>query len=656
MTRVLNKTAPMRVADVGRDRMHMSADMPVFTLPALTLPPLRPPPGPQLSYSADSVLQHFNTLSAAEVVVLRRFLRFSVSEWNGVASVLEMQPDSRDGCSALRAAWSMAHRRIEGSDGPVIVSCVSIPRHTIDRPRQHKSTSTMRSRPRHGTIRSETRLRAQLLSSLTTLQSLSCQLRDGILEVPRMVDLDSSSGALAYVRRLGIDKLVHTLARALLRQCRVAWTAWRLCMDMDRQSTKILKVISLMRYRVLSTTFSQIVLKLLRRVMRIWLRTIHWETLSRKIALERVAAIHIQRVFRGYRVRLAQARRIERGDLERVYDALVLLQAFFRGRVARLRYLKLRRIWDEDRSVRLIQRVVRGGLGRQTATRRRELLMRRRGATLFQAAFRGWLVRRDCMRRQRLSVQNTSAVLMQAAARGFIARRRVHAMLRHRHHEQSVLVLQRLTRGFLARKNLHKKLAKIDAYRRERNAAAVVIQKVYRGFRARVIAYIMRREYARLKTIRDPAATKINGAARCFLARRLYKEKVRARYSRWVEQARDVKEFWSDEYNMWYYFIERTGESFWEPPKTGYTKSDGNLVLESGAVIPDPLVFADDPLQIPLMMNEHMCSECSIYTAIRACTQCGDGFCVPCYKSQHATGSRLRHVNITYAVSLYMLL
>jgi hypothetical protein len=155
----------------------------------------------------------------------------------------------------------------------------------------------------------------------------------------------------------------------------------------------------------------------------------------------------------------------------------------------------------------------------------------------------------------------------------------------------------------------------------------------------------MRREAIRLKAIREPAATKINNAARRYLARRVRIKKEKARYQEWIANAKRVKEYWSDDYNAWYYYDDESGETFWEPTKTGYTKHDSQLVLASGQVIDDPTLFIEDDMQDALAkpVDSKFCSECSTRVAIRMCLQCGDKFCCPCYKEQHATGSRLKH-------------
>ena len=60
--------------------------------------------------------------------------------------------------------------------------------------------------------------------------------------------------------------------------------------------------------------------------------------------------------------------------------------------------------------------------------------------------------------------------------------------------------------------------------------------------------------------------------------------------ARWVTQARNIREMWSDDAQDYFYYDETTGESEWEPSRLGYTRHDGKLILESGECVIDPEV------------------------------------------------------------------
>ena len=83
------------------------------------------------------------------------------------------------------------------------------------------------------------------------------------------------------------------------------------------------------------------------------------------------------------------------------------------------------------------------------------------------------------------------------------------------------------------------------------------------------------------------------------------------------------------------------GDSYWEPTTEGYKKSDGQLVLTSGALIKDPstLTVEENEERFP----KDICTECSERFAIRSCKECGDNYCTPCFKSSHGAGTRRNH-------------
>jgi hypothetical protein len=51
-----------------------------------------------------------------------------------------------------------------------------------------------------------------------------------------------------------------------------------------------------------------------------------------------------------------------------------------------------------------------------------------------------------------------------------------------------------------------------------------------------------------------------------------------------MDDARTWVETWSEDAMKWFYHNKATGEALWEPPRSGYTKGDGRLVLKSGKV------------------------------------------------------------------------
>ena len=180
----------------------------------------------------------------------------------------------------------------------------------------------------------------------------------------------------------------------------------------------------------------------------------------------------------------------------------------------------------------------------------------------------------------------------------------------------------------------------------ERYNAAVKIQKLARGFTGRKKFMTVTLEVRRRFRKEANAATLINNMMRGFLSRITYKKKKTQRYNLLLFNARSWIETWSADENRWYYYNEKTQESLWEPPRCGYTKNDGVLVLESGQVLEDPAYSGaelNNEESESLWEQKRKCSECEERVATRACNECGDKFCTKCYKSTHATGTRRDH-------------
>lgn len=118
----------------------------------------------------------------------------------------------------------------------------------------------------------------------------------------------------------------------------------------------------------------------------------------------------------------------------------------------------------------------------------------------------------------------------------------------------------------------------------------------------------------------------------------------------------------------WLHVDTQTGEAIWAPPPSGYTKADGNLVLRTGQVIPDPVdgdlssiarkrlspydadkaKLADDASGQETEAEESddedkLCVECEEEDARRRCEQCEDVFCDACFEKLHRSSKREKH-------------
>ena len=658
-------TAPPKLTQSGTSLLKtpLHTLLPVFTLPRLE--PL--PPAPSMTvkkggFGPQDIQRHFAELTPAAVAFIRKHLRLRVSDWEEVRLYFTTSDAAKDYSSqdsrrsvfevTLRAILSNSSLNHGNLNGLIIlqdkgISLRSSTTTNIVTSKSHdRASNSRRTRRKNELSRTpHQRLQQELLASLQSMQSHSNYLKAGLLELPKIVNIKENK-VVVYLQSLGAQKVFKSLRQLCRLQLKIGWKAWRLSLEVDHKSSSAQRVHRIIKYRVLSVTWSKVVTKCLRRVLKIWLAFVFYDTLLARRRNENLSAISIQKIFRGHFVRRKKARNKEKRELELVYSALVRIQAFFRGRIARFHYLRMLRLKLEDRSRRFSQRVARGYLGRRNANLLRIEKLKSRGVTEFQALYRGWRVRSNLSTIRRSQREYSASVLIQALARRYLCRTHVRDIKLRRKQAAAVVHIQRTARGHLGRIHLPSILADIAAYRHRRRVAAILVQKIYRGFRARVIVRILRREHVRIRNIQDPAATRINAAIRGFLAKKLRKRLERERYRTWMGDARNIKEYWSDDNNCWYYYNESTGESTWEPPSTGYTKNDLQLVLANGQVIDDPTVFAaqEDGEMVVQLMDSKLCSECTKRIAIRFCTQCGDKFCCPCYKEQHSSGSRLKHV------------
>ena len=129
---------------------------------------------------------------------------------------------------------------------------------------------------------------------------------------------------------------------------------------------------------------------------------------------------------------------------------------------------------------------------------------------------------------------------------------------------------------------------------------------------------------------------------RCYVSRVKLSALRANRFTRWVTQARNIREMWSEDAQDYFYYDETTGDSLWEPTRLGYTRHDGKLILENGECVIDPEVLVQQG-DVSMKMPKEMCSECNERFAIKACKECGDNYCTPCYRNAHATGTRKKH-------------
>jgi hypothetical protein len=465
------------------------------------------------------------------------------------------------------------------------------------------------------------------------------QVKQSILNVQDIVAL-SNPRARAFVISMAADQMCGVLTRIGRRELKRGFEAWQLSVKLDLLKMHTSLIRRFMHLRRVAVKLNQLVMTTLRFNFLEWVKYCVAERLRLEMEMKSAAAITIQRVVRGNIGREKARKAAEGNKFAKLHRSLVKLQALFRGKIRRWKYLKYRRDILEETSCELIQKVVRGFLGRRRAHRIRSYQSKISAAITIQAAARGWKGRIIASSIRLFRLKNKVIVKIQALARGYIGRMKVATILREKVQNAAAVKIQARIRGVVTRMNLHHRRREMEEYRLERNRYAIKIQSVYRGFRARVMFRYYMEEHNQEVSSKNRAVTKIQSVIRIFLAHRRVSKLQQDRMDRWIADASTWKEIWSEDSGAWFYLNETTEEALWEPPSIGYTKSDGQLVLQNGKVIDPPDPTGKKKRSVG---QEHLCVECVKRVAIRRCVECGDNFCTKCYKETHSSGSRKQH-------------
>lgn len=488
-------------------------------------------------------------------------------------------------------------------------------------------------------------LRMELIKSLSSMQTYSNGIKDGILSVTQSLPMVDPK-MKAFVLNVAAEKMSDVLHRTLVIKDLVrGWNAWHSMIAQDKQLDILRKYIKFQGYRYFSQYLDKKVGRLLRGKFQLWMDyTIAEKNRIRK-SMELAGAQNIQRYYRGYLGRLKATAVRERQQYQAMYESTIILQKIFRGKIHRWRYLRHLRKKLELKSIRTLQRVARGMFGRKKCRSLRQMALEHRSIVKIQARARGYLVRRKVAEMHAEHLKLLSVLLIQALVRGFITRMSFAKKALLFRQNAAATKIQARIRGYICRSNIDRKRAQMAAYRAHIYKSATQIQAAYRGYRARILYKMLLISANRQKRIDNKAATAIITMVRGFLARRLLGRLKKEQYQKWLDDARNVKEYWSEDSECWFYLNSTTGDAEWTPPASGYTKNDGWLVLANGAMLEDPQDEAEEAAEEEDEEKRRMryCVECSDRIAIRACNECGDRFCTKCYKNTHAIGSRRAH-------------
>eukprot|EP01029_Cantina_marsupialis_P018430 TRINITY_DN4231_c0_g1_i1.p1 TRINITY_DN4231_c0_g1~~TRINITY_DN4231_c0_g1_i1.p1 ORF type:complete len:906 (-),score=211.38 TRINITY_DN4231_c0_g1_i1:291-3008(-) len=451
------------------------------------------------------------------------------------------------------------------------------------------------------------------------------------LEIHRSCPQLSTDAIQKLVRDWGMqrfERVMHRLAAGKLGDAFLKWKtiAQKEALDEKMGNYRQYRSIQLFERRILEIQHG---FKL--RAMEKWKNMVSQQKQRERQKLEFDSACRIQRVARLWLARQWRTRQARMRAQLRLDNAATAIQRIARGWLGR-RYAALIKF---ESNVIAIQRIVRGHLARQRVIRLRREIRQAKAATRFQSAVRMYLCKVRVRRIRDRIRKKLAAMRIQKLYRGILGRRRAAYFRRLLKEKNMSIRIQRIWRGFKGRKIAQRRRALLDARERRRNKAAVVIQSCFRQHRA-YLAYQLLRSGKRVEYKKqDMASTRIQSWFRGYISRRRFHKLYMKSLHKFIIQARKSIEHWDVQRRQYFYYDPQTEQSEWEPPRTGYTRQDGMLVLATGKVIENPEIQLED--------GEVACSECMEKIAKRHCVQCDDDLCDDCHARLHVFGKRKHH-------------
>lgn len=484
-------------------------------------------------------------------------------------------------------------------------------------------------------------LRAELFQSLRNMQEHTVKVKDGITAMQQMVQV-SNPRARAMLLSVAAERMEAAIWRLVKRELARGLTAWKLAVHQFKRRLHTVRVFRFLALRNLSEALWRGVASVINKKLVVWINFTQVEMARIRAAQRHAACVTIQRIMRGVLGRERVRHLRERIKYKAIYGAVLKIQAQIRGRVTKWRYQRYVLSVKRDKGSRVLQRVWRGRRARKRVRLIRIQRNKNKAATIIQALARG--------RRGRLRVRTVRhekwrgrcATRIQALARGFLERKHMAAKALARKRRYAAILIQKRIRGVLGRMSMARRRKQMFEYREMRRKAVTSIQAAYRGYRSRLKSRMRMLEAQRKRRRLDNAATKIITMVRGFLCRAFVRDLRKKRFNELLADARAWQEMWSEDTEAFFYLNKASGDALWEPPARGYTKADGQLVLATGAIIDDPAVLEAEEEE-KRKNSDKICCECTERTAIRACDECGDNFCTPCFRTSHAAGSRRKH-------------
>ncbi|KAH9194227.1 hypothetical protein AeNC1_003806 [Aphanomyces euteiches] len=489
-------------------------------------------------------------------------------------------------------------------------------------------------------------LRSQLQDALENVQAYTTMVKNDIAEAHKFCPISSIRGD-RFVKKWGVEKLYGVCTQLIYARVSSAFDRWRTVATWLKQREARVALMQSQGTRKLDLYFSNWTKRRMAAAWDKWVDIIYAEKMAHQAALELDATMILQRAWRAFTKRRLYTFIRNQQRAKRQNAAACIIQALFRGRFARNTAKKLVRDIKQARGATVIQAFIRGVLTRQSLIQAKREHNEHKAARKLQALHRGRIGRRRAAQLRRERQRQLAAIIIQRRYRGRLRNARQIRMMIERERRRQIIKIQALYRGRRGRQRVVRVKVQRAQHQIKLNKCALKIQSVYRGHRGRISTSIqlsMRRELLRQ---RNEAATTIQTLFRGRKAKQTVLAARVERLNQLVADSRVWSQFWSEDANAFFFYHSQTGEAIWEPPDIGYTKTDGQLVLADGSVIPDPAMAEAKQVEETKEEQEEpadaMCIECEETEATRRCFQCEDVFCDSCYERTHGTGKRAAH-------------
>lgn len=203
------------------------------------------------------------------------------------------------------------------------------------------------------------------------MKLLSNAVKDDVQQVIRICPVQNPR-AVRFLRRCACQRLVILWEEIILSHGAVALERWRravVAIVIAERKTAYLK------YQGSSMMAFTLNKMYVRRLAKAWIRWedfVEYDRAAKRRALEEVSAVTVQTVFRGMMARQRRALLMIAAKEKQRRLAAAHITRCSRGKVARMRYARLKVDFERERAGEVLMRVGRGMLGRQRAQKLRE--------------------------------------------------------------------------------------------------------------------------------------------------------------------------------------------------------------------------------------------------------------------------------------------